>query len=493
MKLADGYELDPAVPLGDLRPHPKNPNQGDVGAIVESIETVGFYGVVIAQKPNGKRQNGRILAGEHRWRAAKEEGADTIPVCWVDVDDTDADRILLGDNLIARLALMDQATQSAMLQALTSSDAGLSGTGYDNDDLDNLLNDLANQPGFPTPDVPEPDEPPPDPVSAHGDVWLLGPHRIMCGDSRDPDDVATLLAGATINVAFTSPPYADRRKYDETTTFRPIPPDEYVEWFAPVAANVAAHLADDGSWFVNIKAGADGLDTELYVLDLVLAHAREWGWHYATEFCWERNGMPKSVTRRFKNQFEPIYQFARGEWKMRADNVRHASDDALVPFGPGRGNTSWADPDSAVVSQGQRGDAFAGQRLRKRAKPNRAGPNEAQGSGVYDVGWAKTSGLAYPGNRLPILAGTHEATGHTAAFPVGLPAFFVQAYTDEGDTIYDPFMGSGSTLLAAHQHDRIGYGMELSPGYCDVILARWQRHTEIAPVLESTGESRDFG
>ena len=67
MKLADGYELDPAVPLGDLRPHPKNPNQGDVGAIVESIETVGFYGTVTAQKPRNGRKHGRILAGEHRY------------------------------------------------------------------------------------------------------------------------------------------------------------------------------------------------------------------------------------------------------------------------------------------------------------------------------------------------------------------------------------------------------------------------------------------
>src|ERR1700759_1269227 len=91
------------------------------------------------------------------------------------------------------------------------------------------------------------------------------------------------------------------------------------------------------------KPSAAGLDTELYVVDLVLAHAREWGWHFATEFCWERVGVPKGVTQRFKNQFEPIYQFVRNRWKMRPEAVRHGSDSVPVAGGPGSGNTSWGE------------------------------------------------------------------------------------------------------------------------------------------------------
>ena len=87
------------------------------------------------------------------------------------------------------------------------------------------------------------------------------------------------------------------------------------------------------------------------------------------------------------------------------------------------------------------------------------------------------AGLAYPGNRLPTFAATHEALGHAAAFPVGLPAWFMQAYTDEDDTVYDPFMGSGSTLIAAEQEHRRAFGMEISPIYCDVIVMRWQEYT----------------
>jgi DNA modification methylase len=89
----------------------------------------------------------------------------------------------------------------------------------------------------------------------------------------------------------------------------------------------------------------------------------------------------------------------------------------------------------------------------------------------------RSEGLAYPGNRLPTFAGSHEATGHTAAFPVGLPGWFIRAYSDEGDNVFDPFCGSGSTLIAAEREHRIGYGVEISPGYCDVIVARWERLT----------------
>jgi site-specific DNA-methyltransferase (adenine-specific) len=328
-------------------------------------------------------------------------------------------------------------------------------------------------------------EPPTDPVTQPGDVWRLGQHRIICGDCRDAKVVTGLVDGAKVNVAFTSPPYADRREYDETSGFKPIPPDEYVDWFEPVAAAVRAVLASDGSWFVNIKPGVtpDGLDAEPYVLDLVLAHVRRWGWHWATEYCWERNGVPKSVTRRFKNQFEPVYQFTLGEWKMRPDAVRHYSENVPVAGGPGVGDTGWAN------SQGGNGSMF-GAAKRRRSGTSKA-ISDVQGTSK-DAGEFIQPGMAYPGNRLPTFAGTHTATGHTAAFPVGLPAFFIKAYTDPGDVVYDPFMGSGSTMIAAEQEGRTAYGCEISPAYCDIIARRYQDLTGDMPVLERTGERFDF-
>ena len=100
-------------------------------------------------------------------------------------------------------------------------------------------------------------------------------------------------------------------------------------------------------------------------------------------------------------------------------------------------------------------------------------------------------GMAYPGNRLPTFTSSHKALGHAAAYPVGLPEFFIKAYSDDGDSIYDPFMGSGSTLIAAVKNNRIGYGTEISPAYCDVIVKRWQDFTGEQAIHEASGKTFD--
>ena len=156
-------------------------------------------------------------------------------------------------------------------------------------------------------------EPPAQPVTMPGDVWLIGRHRLICGDCRDAAVVEKLMAGASANVAITSPPYATQREYDPTSGFKPVPPEEYVEWFRAVAASIESVLAPDGSYFLNIKAHADEGERNLYVKDLVLAHRRQWGWRFVDEFCWRKtdNGVPGGWGNRFKNAWEPVFHFCR--------------------------------------------------------------------------------------------------------------------------------------------------------------------------------------
>lgn len=127
------------VSVDDLTSHPKNPRRGNVESIKESIEFNGFYGVVIAQKSTG-----HILAGNHRWKAAKESGADEIPVIWLDVDDDHALRILLADNKTNDLAEYDEGLLNELLSDLAEN-SSLEGTGFTNDDLGDLLDEISEE------------------------------------------------------------------------------------------------------------------------------------------------------------------------------------------------------------------------------------------------------------------------------------------------------------------------------------------------------------
>jgi Domain of unknown function (DUF4417)/ParB-like nuclease domain len=121
------YEV---VPVGKLKQHPKNPNKGNVGVIAESIEQNGFYGACVAQKSTG-----RILAGNHRWQGAKQAGAKTVPVIWLDVDDETALRIMLVDNRSSDLSTTDAELLAQVMKSLPS----VVGTGYTQDDYDALM------------------------------------------------------------------------------------------------------------------------------------------------------------------------------------------------------------------------------------------------------------------------------------------------------------------------------------------------------------------
>jgi DNA modification methylase len=466
----------------ELPPHPDNPKGHVLSEIEASMDRFGYTTPVLICERTGKIAEGHgrreaLLAkldrGEPppdgievvkgRWRCPVVRG-------WSSTDDAELERYLVGSNrLTIAGGMADEVAVARILDEARKSEAGLAGLGYTDREIDALVERVTG--GSEQVSKPEPPTQPP----AHtrkGDVWQLGDHLLMCGDCRDEDAVAALVVDKVVNMAVTSPPYADRRKYDEDSGFEPIPPEEYVRWFETVQANVASFLAPDGSWLVNIKPPGDDLDTDLYVHDLVAAHVRQWGWHFATEFCWERLGVPKGPVLRLKNQFEPVYQFAHARWKFRPKQVMHATDNAISNVGPGGGNTAWDERQGkgGVIPDGQRRRGHAS----RRSIPEMQGANWEPGEFIGE-------GMAYPGNRLPSFIQTHEALGHSAAFPVGLPAFFARLFTDPGDLIYDPFMGSGSTIMAAHQEGRLAVGMEISPTYCDIACRRFQLTTGIVP------------
>jgi DNA modification methylase len=189
------------VKIGNLNQHPLNPNQGDVGAIVESLEAHGYFRPVLVQKSTMN-----IIAGNHTVQACKIDGLTEIDVIVHDIDDDQALRIMLADNETANKAQNDPAILTDLLESLIHSEFGLTGTGFTGEDLDDLIAEFKPEPMA---EVKEPVEmePPIDPVTKPGDVWLLGPHRLICGDSRDPGAYEALLGIERADCIWTDPPY----------------------------------------------------------------------------------------------------------------------------------------------------------------------------------------------------------------------------------------------------------------------------------------------
>lgn len=446
--------------LAKITPYEKNARkipQRAVDKVAASLLEFGWQQPIVVDK------KGVIVVGHTRWLAAGQLAWKTAPVHVADkLTPAQVKAYRLADNRTNEETSWNLELLAPELQSIAAMKFDLKATGFEIGELNKLMPVTAEEPEA---QMDRAEELQGKWKVERGQVWLIGEHRLMCGDSRVTEEVDRLLR-QKVHVVFTSPPYAEQREYGETAVG--IPAQQYVNWYRPVAENIRGRLARDGSYFLNIKASCNGLDTDLYVFDLVLAHAREWGFHFATEFCWERNGVPKSVTQRFKNQFEPIYQFVLDRWKMRPDAVRHDSANVPTSGGPGSGNTSWA---ASQGGKGTRSVSGSFGAAKKRRNGTKKLISDVQGT-AFDAGEYIGPGLAYPGNRLPTFAGSHQATGHVAAFPVGLAKFFTLAFTDERDSGYDPFCGSGSVMVAAQQLNRRCYGMEIEPKYCAVILER---------------------
>ncbi len=418
-------------PVDRLTPYAKNPrthSDAQVAQIAASIIEFGWTIPILVDSRAG------VIAGHGRLLAARKLGLAEVPVIVLDhLTETQKRAYLLADNKLTELGGWNEEVLAGELAALGEGGFNLALTGFSEQELAELLRDDSVGETEPDEEIPEA---PTVAVTQPGDLWLIGPHRLLCGDCRDAGAIGLLFEGRKANVVVTSPPYATQREYDPGSGFRPVAPEEYIDWYRVVAENIAAVLAPDGSYFLNIKEHAEDGQRHLYVKDLTIAHVRQWGWRFVDEFCWRKtdNGVPGGWGNRFKNAWEPIFHFIRssGEIKFRPDAVSHPSDGVFD-----------YSPDT---------------------------PKSGSGSGLLGE-HSRREGLARPSN--VIEAKTEASQGsHSAPFPRAVPEFFIKAFSDPGDVVFDPFLGSGTTMVTAALLDRIGYGIEISPAYCDVIVRR---------------------
>lgn len=255
--------------------------------------------------------------------------------------------------------------------------------------------------------------------------------EIMHGDCLD---VLTRFPDDAFDLIVTSPPYADRR----VKTYGGIPPDDYVDWFLPRAAEFRRVLKSTGSFVLNIKEKAEKGERHTYVLELILA-LRHHGWLWTEEYIWhKKNCYPGKWPNRFRDAWERCLHFTKSKkFKMNQDAV-------MVPMG------SWAEP-----------------RLRSLGKNDivRYDSQVGSGFGKNIANWQGRS-MAYPSNVLTFATECNNKR-HSAAFPRALPEWFIKLFTDKGDRVLDPFAGSGTTCEVARALRRHSVGIDRMEEFCE--------------------------
>ena len=277
-------------------------------------------------------------------------------------------------------------------------------------------------------------------------------NRIHCGDSKR---ILRSLEKNAVDLIVTSPPYADSR----TKTYGGIHPDKYVEWFLPISEELLRVMKPTGSFVLNIKERVMDGERHTYVLELILA-LRKQGWLWTEEYIWhKKNCFPGKWPNRFRDAWERCLHFT----KKRTFNMYQ--EEVMVEMG------DWATS-----------------RLRNLSKTDLKRDESKVGSGFGKriANWLGKDKVL-PSNVLH-MATECSNTGHSAAFPLALPEWFIKLFTKEGDIVLDPFMGSGTTVVAAAQLNRNYIGVEILNEYCKIAKKRLaeleEGKIEASPAIE---------
>jgi site-specific DNA-methyltransferase (adenine-specific) len=272
-------------------------------------------------------------------------------------------------------------------------------------------------------------------ITPHFDYFLNMEVRtdLYLGDSAEQ---LRKLPDNSVDLIVTSPPYADQRK----NTYGGIHPDKYVEWFLPISKELLRVLKPTGTFILNIKEKVVDGERSTYVMELILEMKKQ-GWLWTEEFIWhKKNCYPGKWSNRFRDAWERLLQFNK-ERKFHM-----YQEEVMVPMG------DWAKS-----------------RLKNLSDTDKIRNNSKVGSGFgKNISNWLTRDKAYPTNVLH-LATECSNKNHSAAFPEELPEWFIKLFTKENDTVLDPFMGSGTTLVVANRMRRNSIGIEIVPEYYEMV------------------------
>jgi DNA modification methylase len=399
-----------------LKPAPNNArthSKRQIKLIARSIERFGFMNPVLVDGEH------RIIAGHGRWAAAKLLGLQKVPVLRFEhLSDADKRAYILADNRIAEKAGWDREILAIELQAFVDMDFDIELTGFEMPEVELILDEaleLEQPPLSPEDSIPQ--VRPGRPVVRSGDTWILGAHRLHCGDARDNDAYKTLLEGSKAEFVFTDPPFN-----------------------VPIAGNVSGLGRIQHGDFAMASGEMSQPEFIAFLQDafrLLCAHTQDGSihdicmdWRHAFEMLvagravyrelkniciWNKNNAGMGSFYRSKHEFIFIWKSGRGT---------HVNNFELGQHGRSRSNV-W----------------------------DYAGVNSFK-EGRMD-----------------------ELAMHPTVKPVALVADAIRDCSRRGGLILDAFAGSGTTVIAAERTGRKARLIEIDPAYCDLIVRRWQDYT----------------
>ncbi|HCT45121.1 MAG: DNA methylase N-4 [Phycisphaerae bacterium] len=425
------------IRVSDLKPHPANPRvhpKKQIRQIAESIKAFGFRMPVIID------QNNQLICGHARIEACKLLGQEQVPAVRVtDLDETQIRGLMIADNRLTEISIWDDQLLGEHLKVLSELDLefDIECIGFDYGEIEQRISQLELSIDQGSPSGHErsdelPNELPISPVTKVGDHWTLGEHRILCGDSTDPASYKRILGDAHAAMVFTDPPYNLPARSigqvckEDHGDFAMGSGEMSPEEFTAFLGSVMKQLCA-----FSVHGSIHYLFMDWRHMSEMLAAGNA---HYSElkNLCvWvkDRAGMGSF----YRSQHELVFVFKHGE-------APHRNHFKLGEHGRTRSNI-WSYPSVRSL-------------------------NPAEGDP--------------DGDALKL---------HPTIKPVRLIEDAILDCSRRGEIVLDPFLGSGSTLIACEKTRRHCVGIELSPRYVDVAITRWQLWTGREAVHEATGRT----
>jgi DNA modification methylase len=416
-----------------LKPDPRNPrvhSDRQIKQISRSIKSFGFNVPILVDKDN------RILAGHGRLLAAQLLGWNEVPVICLDhLTEPQARAFAIADNRLTENSSWDEKLLGEILLELSCQDLDFSieDSGFTMGEIDLKIEGIATAENQPDPmdELPPPSNQPP--ICQPGDLWLLGKHRIYCGNALDFSSYQKLMQGDKANLIFTDPPYnvpiAGHVSGNGAIRHREFPmasgemsEEQFTQFLSQAFSQLATHSHDGSIHFICMDWRHVG----------EISAAGSANYAELKNICvWAKgNGGMGSL---YRSQHEFVFVFKHGK-------AAHRNNVELGKFGRYRTNV-WNYPGANTLSR-----------------------------------------QATEGNLLAM---------HPTVKPVALIADAILDCSARGDIVLDSFLGSGSTILAAERVGRIGYGIELDPIYVETAIRRWQSYTGEQAIHAESGKAFD--